>query len=82
MLPTVTLYTRPGCHLCEEAQALLQLLAPRYPHRLELVNIDEDATLRARYHLAIPVICIGEVELEAPIEPRTLEATLRAAGQA
>jgi glutaredoxin len=81
MLPTVTLYTRPGCHLCAEAEALLQQLAAHYPHRLELVNIDEDAGLRARYHLTIPVIRIGEVELEAPIEARTLEATLHAAGQ-
>ena len=79
MLPTVTLYTRPGCHLCEEAGALLQQLASRYPHHLELVNIDEQATLRARYHLTIPVIRIGEVELEAPIQSRTLEAALRTA---
>ncbi len=82
MLSTVTLYTRPGCHLCEEAQALLQRLAARYPHRLELVNIDEDAALRARYHLTIPVIRIGDAELEAPIERRALEAALHAASRA
>jgi glutaredoxin len=77
MVPTVTLYTRPGCHLCDDARDLLQQLAARYPHRLEEINIDEDAGLHARYHLTIPVIRIGSVELEAPIEPRALEAALR-----
>ena len=38
-LPTVaTVYSRPGCHLCEEAEALLK----RYGFHIEKVNIDED----------------------------------------
>lgn len=76
--PTITLFTKPGCHLCEDARALLQALASRYPHRLQEVDIDGDAALHARYHLTIPVIRIGSVELEAPIEPQRLEAALKA----
>lgn len=75
-VPVVTLFTRPGCHLCEEAKALLHELGARYPHRLEERNIDEDPALRARYHLTIPVILIGDVELQAPITRRRLAATL------
>lgn len=76
--PTVVLFTRPGCHLCEEAKALLDELASRYPHRLEEVNIDQDASLHARYHLTIPVIRIGDTELEAPITKANVEAVVRA----
>lgn len=77
-LPIVTLLTRPGCHLCDEAKALLHELGARYPHRLEERNIDADPALRARYHLTIPVIRVGDVELEAPISRRELAAALYA----
>jgi hypothetical protein len=75
----VTLYTRPGCHLCEEAKELLVQLGARYPHRLDECNIDGDQALRARYHLTIPVIRVGDAELAAPIRKPELEALLRSA---
>jgi glutaredoxin len=81
MFPTVTLYTRPGCHLCDDVRDLLQQLAARYPYRVVEVNIDEDAGLHARYHLTIPVIRVGSVELEAPIDPQALAAALRTTGR-
>ena len=39
MTVRVTLYTKPGCHLCEEAEAELKRLERRYPHTLTLVDI-------------------------------------------
>ncbi len=81
-LPTVTLFTRPGCHLCDEAKALLHELGALYPHRLEERNIDADPALRARYHLTIPVVQVGDVELEAPITRRGLAAALQAVSRA
>lgn len=55
----VTLYTRPGCHLCEEAKALMAPLLAEFGAALREVNIDADAELRERYGLDIPVIFIG-----------------------
>lgn len=57
-VPDVILYTRPGCHLCEDALALLESygLEPR------LVNIDTDNDLQAKYGLLIPVVTINGVE--------------------
>ena len=66
-MPTVTLYTKPGCHLCEEVKDALINLQARYPHKLVEVDIREHQELFARYHLTIPVVQVGEVELEAPI---------------
>ena len=55
----VTLYTRPGCHLCEEAKVLIEPILGEFGATLREVNIDEDALLRQRYGTDIPVIFIG-----------------------
>lgn len=56
----VTLYTRPGCHLCEEAKAVIEPLLAEFGATLREVNIDEDGELTERYGWDIPVIFIGE----------------------
>ena len=55
----VTLYSRPGCHLCEEAKAAIAPLLRELGATLREVNIDEDAALKERYGWDIPVIFIG-----------------------
>jgi glutaredoxin len=59
----VTLYTRPGCHLCEEAKTVMAPLVAEFGARLREVNIDEDAVLRARYNCDVPVIFLGAVKI-------------------
>ena len=56
----VTLYSRPGCHLCEEAKAAIAPLLREFGAVLREVNIDEDAVLRERYGWDIPVIFLGQ----------------------
>jgi len=55
----VTLYTRPGCHLCEDAKTAIAPLLREFGAVLREVNIDKDAVLEERYGLDIPVIFIG-----------------------
>ncbi len=55
----VTLYTRPGCHLCEDAKAAIAPLLREFDASLYEVNIDKDAVLEERYGWDIPVIFIG-----------------------
>jgi glutaredoxin len=55
----VTLYTRPGCHLCEEAKAAIAPLLREFGAVLLEVNIDQDSVLKERYSWDIPVIFIG-----------------------
>ena len=55
----VTLYTRPGCHLCEEAKAAIVPLLREFGAALREVNIEGDAVLEGRYGWDIPVIFIG-----------------------
>jgi|SRR5215469_1470166 len=55
----VTLYSRPGCHLCEEAKAAIAPLLREFGAVLHEINIDEDAVLKERHGWDIPVIFIG-----------------------
>jgi glutaredoxin len=55
----VTIYSRPGCHLCEEAKQQIAPLLKEFGARLTEINIDEDPELRARYGYDVPVIFLG-----------------------
>jgi glutaredoxin len=54
----VVLYTRAGCHLCDDALAVLE----RHGLRPKLVDIDADEQLRARYNECVPVVEIDGQE--------------------
>lgn len=60
----VTFYTRPGCHLCDDAKAAMHLWAGSHGFSIELreVNIDADDAAHALYWLHIPVATIGGAE--------------------
>ncbi len=55
----VTLYTRPGCHLCEEAKVAIAPLLREYGAALREINIENDPVLEERYGWDIPVVFIG-----------------------
>jgi len=56
---TITLYTRAGCHLCEEAKAQILPLVSEFGATLREVDIDDDPSLRDRYTNDVPVIYLG-----------------------
>ena len=58
----VIIYTRPGCHLCEEAKAEMLAADCAASYSLEEINIDADPALKARYGWEIPVIFINGVK--------------------
>ena len=74
--PTLTLYSRPGCHLCDDARAALERVRARAPFTLREVNIETDDSLHRRYLERIPVVVLGDEELfdffvdEAALEDR------------
>jgi len=55
----VTLYTREGCHLCEEARAQIVPLLAKFGATLREVDIDDDPVLHDRYTNDVPVIFVG-----------------------
>jgi glutaredoxin len=58
MTPTVVVYGRPGCHLCEEALAVVEKVRTRVAFELEQVDIDSDDALLRRYLERIPVVVV------------------------
>jgi glutaredoxin len=55
----ITLYTREGCHLCDEAKAVITPLLAQFGVKLREVDIDDDPILRDRYTDDVPVIFVG-----------------------
>jgi glutaredoxin len=76
--PTVALYARPDCHLCDQARAQLEALrAEGLSFELEEVDIDSDDRLLARYLERIPVVILdGEIVSELGLDPDGLRARL------
>jgi glutaredoxin-like protein DUF836 len=58
----VILYSRPGCHLCEEMKEEIVRANCAELYSLEEVNIESDPELLARYGYDIPVLLIDGVE--------------------
>ena len=69
-LPALVLYARPGCSLCDETRSMLEaLLAERAARalaapRLEERDIETDEDWHRRYAFTIPVVVLGDRELE------------------
>ena len=55
----VDIYSRPGCHLCDEAMEVVERVRQRYPFELHRINVETDPALEALYGMEIPVITIN-----------------------
>ena len=55
----VTLYSRPGCHLCDDMKAVVQRVGQGMPIAMEIVDISTDPELEAQYGLEIPVLLVN-----------------------
>ena len=62
-MSVVTLYGRPGCHLCDEAREALERVRAQAPFTLQEVDIERDDDLLHRYLERIPVVSLNGEEL-------------------
>ncbi len=60
----VTLLIKKDCLLCDEAEALLQVLKAEWNFHLTKIDIYEDDALLEKYHLMIPVVLIDGEEVD------------------
>ena len=63
-MPTLILYTRLGCCLCEGLEERLRELLPAAA--LRLVDVDGDPALQARYGLSVPVLALAPAAADRP----------------
>ncbi len=76
-MKTVTLLTRVGCHLCEQARPVLVDVCAETGARLLEVDVDTDPELRAEYGDRLPVFLIdGREHGYWRVEPARLRSAL------
>jgi hypothetical protein len=59
----LVLYGRAWCHLCEEMRVALAPLAAAAGARLDVIDVDSDPALQARYDELVPVLLCDGIEL-------------------
>ena len=58
MSPRVTLYSKPGCHLCDDARAVIERVCADLGEAYAEISILEDPSLMAQYGEEIPVTLV------------------------
>jgi glutaredoxin len=62
-VPLVTLYGKPGCHLCDDAREVVERIRAEHPFELREVDISLDPALFREYGERIPVLELDGEEL-------------------
>lgn len=73
----IILYTKPGCHLCEDALRWLENLQSEFDLTIQAIDITTDRELFKNYFDKIPVVLIDDrITLAAPIRQEDVRAAL------
>ena len=76
-MSTLTLYGKPGCHLCHDAREVVKRVLIQHDVRLEEVDISLDPLLFRRYGERIPVLELdGELLFEFVVDEAVLQQRL------
>ena len=62
-MPRVTLYGKPGCHLCDDARTVVERVRAEHPFELREVDVSLDPELHRAYGERIPVLELDGEEL-------------------
>jgi uncharacterized membrane protein/glutaredoxin len=65
----VTVFTKPGCHLCDDALHLIDGMTRRYDIQLTEVNILDDMAVYEEYRTLIPVVQVTDVRVGRLVAP-------------
>ena len=81
LLVALTIYTRPGCHLCQEMKVIVERVVRelRTTAQIEEINIADDPDLEERYGSEIPVLLVnGRKAAKYRVSEQELTRILRA----
>ena len=74
----IEIYSRPGCHLCDDAKAAIEPFTKRYRINLIVTDVDSDDALRQAYGSDIPVVMInGKEAFRHRVDVAALERKLK-----
>ena len=63
MRTTLTIYSRRGCHLCEDMLSQLNELGNEHAFSLEVRDVDSDPIWVEQFGEAVPILLVGQVEI-------------------
>lgn len=73
----IVIYSRKQCHLCDEAKAAIAPAAARRGLAIEVVDVDSDPSLAAKYGLEVPVVFVnGRKAFKYRVDVAKLESLL------
>jgi glutaredoxin len=79
---SVVLYSRSGCHLCDEARDVIVSVRAREPFAFREIDIETDDDLLREYGIRVPVVTVdGEERFEIAVDRGELEALIRVRSQ-
>jgi riboflavin kinase / FMN adenylyltransferase len=74
----VEIYSRPGCHLCDDAKEIIDRVRRRVPFEVRVINIDGDPELENRYGELIPVVLVnGEMAFKYHVDEAQFEEKVK-----
>ena len=60
---TITIYSKPGCHLCDRAKEVVERCRSKADFRVEVIDISQHPELFERYRNDIPIILLDGKEI-------------------
>ena len=74
----IEMFSRPGCHLCDEARDVIEQARSHFPFEFRIINIENERKLEAAYGAEIPVVRInGNKAFKYRVDSQELERKLR-----
>ena len=74
----IDIYSRPGCHLCDDAKEVVERVRRRFPFSLRVVDIETDPELEKTYGEQIPVVFInGNKAFKYHVDEHELEQKVK-----
>jgi len=75
----IDIYSRPGCHLCDEAARVIQHYRGKIPVVLNTINVESSEDLESKYGMDIPVVMVnGDEAFRHRVNGPELERKLKA----
>ena len=74
----IEIYSRPGCHLCDEAKEIVDRVRLRIPFEIRIINVETDPELETTFGQQIPVVFInGNKAFKYHVDEAELEKKVR-----
>jgi glutaredoxin len=77
-LVQIDIYSRPGCHLCDDAKIIVDRVRSRLPFDVRVINVETEPELEKTYGDKVPAVCInGNLAFKYRVDEAKLERMVK-----